>query len=102
MVGCRVGSAADSFSSVTSGWRSGVQVRRLRPMVAAAAPYSGFCVEPARGPAGAAASAKAVASVFETAQAAMVHPLVVAANRSQLVQWWCRTCSGRTRRRLRC
>ena len=81
------GSAADSFSSVTSGLSGQAgQGPASAAMVAAAAPYSGFLRAAAARAAGAAASAKAVASVFETAQAAMVHPLVVAANRSQLVQ----------------
>ena len=85
-----LGSAVKSFSSMTSGLTDGPgqawQGAAAGAMVVAAAPYSAFLSAAAARAAGAAASAKAVTSVFETARAAMVHPLVVAANRSDLVQ----------------
>src|SRR5262249_4647469 len=79
-------SAADSFSSVTSGlvgqaWQGAAS----QAMVVAAAPYLGWLSSAAAQAAGAAAQAKAVASVFESALAATVHPALVAANRSDLV-----------------
>ncbi len=55
-------------------------------MTAAAAPYSGYLSAAAARTAGAAAPAKAVANVFETAKTAMVDPVAVAANRSQLAR----------------
>ena len=84
-----LGSAAESFSSVTSGLagESGQawQGAGSAAMVTAAAPYAGFLRAAAEQASGAAAQAKAVASVFESALAATVHPVVVAANRSDLV-----------------
>ncbi|WP_152344566.1 PPE family protein, partial [Mycobacterium tuberculosis] len=73
--------AASSFGSVTSGlagqsWQG----------AAAAAPYAGWLAAAAARAAGASAQAKAVASAFEAARAATVHPMLVAANRNAFVQ----------------
>jgi PPE-repeat protein len=80
-------SAASSFSSVTSGLASQAwQGPASAAMVAAAAPYTGWLSAAAAGATGTAGQAQAVADAFEAAQAATVHPLVVAANRNGLVQ----------------
>ncbi|SGR69306.1 PPE family protein [Mycobacterium tuberculosis] len=55
-------------------------------MAAAAAPYAGWLAAAAARAAGASAQAKAVASAFEAAWAATVHPMLVAANRNAFVQ----------------
>ncbi len=55
-------------------------------MAAAAAPYAGWLAAAAARAAGASAQAKAVASAFEAARAATVHPMLVAANRNAFVQ----------------
>ncbi len=55
-------------------------------MAAAAVPYAGWLGAAAASASGAAAQARAVAGAFESALAATVHPVVVAANRSDLVQ----------------
>jgi PPE-repeat protein len=82
-----LGSAAASFSSVTSGLAAQAwQGTASQAMVAAAAPYTGWLSVAATQASGAAAQAKAVASAFESALAATVHPLTVAANRNGLVQ----------------
>src|SRR5208283_1645622 len=82
-----LGSAAESFSSVTSNlvgeaW----QGPAAAAMTSAAVPYKGWLSAAAAQASGAAAGAQAVASAFESALAATVHPAVVAANRSDLVQ----------------
>jgi PPE-repeat protein len=83
------GSAAESFSSVASGLTVGPgqawQGAASAAMVAAAAPYAEFLSAAAALASGAASQARAMASVFESALAAIVHPVVVAANRSELV-----------------
>src|ERR1700738_1873252 len=56
------------------------------PMTSIAIPYAGWLNTAAAQAAEAAAQAKTVVSAFEAAQAAMVHPLAVAANRNQFVQ----------------
>ncbi len=85
-----LGSAAASFSSLISGLVGGPgqtwQGAAADAMVVAAAPYSGYLSAAAARTAEAAASAKAMANVFETARTAMVDPLLVAANRSQLAR----------------
>jgi len=79
-------SAANSFSSVTSGLATqGWQGPASQAMVAAAAPYAGWLKTAAAQASGAATQAQSVAGVFESALAATVHPAVVAANRSNLV-----------------
>jgi hypothetical protein len=80
-------SAASSFSSMTSGLTNAAwQGAAAQAMMAAAAPYAGWLSTAADHAAGAAQQARSVASVFEAAQAATVHPLAVAANRNSLVQ----------------
>jgi PPE-repeat protein len=79
-------SAADSFSSVTSGLASQAwQGPASQAMAAAATPYAGWLSAAATQASGAAAQAQAVASEFESAFAATVHPVAVSANRSDLV-----------------
>jgi PPE-repeat protein len=82
-----LGSAASSFSGVTSGlagqaWQGAASAA----MMAAAAPYTKWLSAAAAGATGMAGQAQAVASAFEAAQAATVHPLLVAANRNGLLQ----------------
>jgi PPE-repeat protein len=82
-----LGSAASSFSSVTSGLTSQAwQGPASAAMVAAAAPYAGWLNAAATRATGAAGQARAVAGAYEAARAATVHPLQVAANRNGLVQ----------------
>src|ERR1700758_1970464 len=82
-----LGSAAQSFSSVTSGlageaWQGGASAGVL----STAAQYSGVLGAAANPAQTAAAQAQAVANEFEAALAATVHPALVSANRNQLVQ----------------
>jgi PPE-repeat protein len=82
-----LGSAASSFSSVTSGLASQAwQGPASAAMTAAAAPYAGWLSAAATRATGAAGQARAVAGAFEAARAATVHPSLVAANRNGLVQ----------------
>jgi PPE-repeat protein len=82
-----LGSAASSFSSVTSGLASQAwQGPASAAMTATAAPYAGWLSAAATRATGAAGQARAVASAFEAARAATVHPSLVAANRNGLVQ----------------
>ncbi|MCV7100385.1 PPE family protein [Mycobacterium palustre] len=82
-----LGSAASSFASVTSGLTDGAwQGPASAAMSAAAAPYAQWLSEAATQAMGAAGQARAVAGAFEAAQAATVHPLLVAANRNGFVQ----------------
>lgn len=82
-----LGSAASSFSSITSGLTGQAwQGPAAEAMAAATAPYAGWLSEAATQATGAAGQARAVAGAFEAAQAATVHPLLVAANRNGLVQ----------------
>ena len=79
-------SAADSFSSVTSGLAGQAwQGPASQAMMAAAVPYSGWLSTASAQAWGAAAQAKAVASAFESAVVATVHPVLVEANRSDFV-----------------
>ena len=79
-------SAANSFSSVTSGLAAQAwQGPASQAMAAAASPYTGWLSAAASHASGAATQAQSVASAFESAQAATVHPVTVAANRSDLV-----------------
>jgi hypothetical protein len=82
-----LGSAAQSFSSVTSGlaadaWQGSASVA----MLSTAAHYSSLLSAAATQAQTAAAQAQTVASEFEAAVAATVHPVFVAANRNQLMQ----------------
>ncbi len=82
-----LGSAADSFSSVTQALDgSGVAGAGVGGDGGCRAALCGVvgCGGGAGG--GTAAQVKAVAGVFEAARAAMVHPLAVAANRGGLVK----------------
>jgi PPE-repeat protein len=81
-----LGQAASSFSSVTSGLTDQAwQGSASQAMMAAAAPYATWLNSAATSATGAAGQARAVAGAFEAAQAATVHPLQVAANRSGFV-----------------
>ena len=78
--------AAQSFASVTSGLTGQAwQGPSSHAMAAAAAPYAGFLSAASAQAAGASAQAQAVAAEFESALAGVVHPALVAANRSGLV-----------------
>jgi PPE-repeat protein len=78
--------AAESFSSVTSGLTSQAwQGPASQAMAAAAAPYASWLSAAAAQASGASAQAQSVATAFESALAATVHPVSVAANRSDLV-----------------
>lgn len=81
-----LGSAAASFSNVTSGlagssWQGPASVA----MTNAAAPYAGWLNTAANQAAGTAAQARVAASTFEAARGAAVHPTAVLANRTQLM-----------------
>ncbi|CCK65779.1 Conserved protein of unknown function, PPE family protein PPE62 (fragment) [Mycobacterium canettii CIPT 140070017] len=81
-----LGAAASSFSSVTTGLTGQAwQGPAALAMAAAAAPYAGFLTAASAQAQVAAGQAKAVASVFEAAKAAIVPPQVVAANREAFV-----------------
>ena len=82
-----LGSAAQSFSSVTSAlagqaWQGAASAA----MMQTAARYAGYLTAAATQAQTAAAQAQAVASAFESTIAATVHPAFVAANRNQFVQ----------------
>jgi PPE family len=82
-----LGSAAQSFSSVTSGLAGDAwQGAASAAMLSTAAQYSGVLSAAATQAQTAAAQAQTVASEFEAALAATVHPALVSANRNQLVQ----------------
>ncbi|AXN45574.1 putative PPE family protein PPE42 [Mycobacterium marinum] len=82
-----LGSASSSFWALTSGvagqaWQGPASAA----MAASARSYVGFLSAAAAQAQEAAGGARAVAGAFETARAAIVHPLAVAANRSAIVQ----------------
>jgi PPE-repeat protein len=82
-----LGSAAQSFSSVTSGLAGDAwQGAASAAMLSTAAQYSGVLGAAATQAQTAAAQAQTVASEFEAALAATVHPVLVSTNRNQLVQ----------------
>lgn len=82
-----LGTAAQSFASVTAGLAGQAwQGPAALAMAAAAAPYAGWLTAAAAQSAGAAGQTRAVASIFEAAQAATVLPAAVAANRDAFVQ----------------
>jgi PPE-repeat protein len=82
-----LGSAAQSFSSVTSGLAADAwQGAASAAMLSTAAQYSGLLSAAATQAQTAAAQAQAVAAEFESALAAAVHPALVTLNRNQLVQ----------------
>src|SRR6202012_2833848 len=82
-----LGTAASSFSSVTSGLAGQAwQGPASAAMTAAAAPYPGWLSAAAAQAQGAAGQARSVADVFEAARSAIVHPLAVSANRNSFVR----------------
>jgi PPE-repeat protein len=82
-----LGSAAQSFSSVTSGLAAQAwQGPASTAMLSTAARYAGALSAAATQAQSAAAQAQAVASAFESAVVATVHPAVVSANRNDFVQ----------------
>ncbi len=82
-----LGSAAQSFSSVTADLAAQAwQGPASAAMLDAATRYTGFLTAATTHAQTAATQAQAVASAFESAQAATVHPVAVAANRNQLVR----------------
>ncbi|OOK74036.1 PPE family protein [Mycobacterium kansasii] len=79
-------SAATSFGSVTAGLVGGSWVGPAsEAMLAAAAPYAGWLSASATQARQAATQAGALLAEFEAVQAAMVQPIMVAANRGDLV-----------------
>lgn len=81
-----LGSTAASFSSVTSDLAGAAwQGPTSAAMMAAAAPYAGWLSSAGTAAEQAAGQARAAAAAFEAAQAAIVHPGAVAANRTRLV-----------------
>ncbi|WP_156689428.1 PecA family PE domain-processing aspartic protease [Mycobacterium sp. Marseille-P9652] len=82
-----LGSAAQSFSSVTSDLASAAwQGPASAAMLSTATRYAGALSEAAAQAQTAAVQAQTVASAFESALAATVHPAAVAANRNGLIQ----------------
>ncbi|OBI41832.1 hypothetical protein A5706_07370 [Mycobacterium sp. E796] len=82
-----LGTAAQSFSSITSGLAADAwQGPASAAMLSTAAQYSASLSAAAAHAQTAALQAQVVAGEFESALAATVHPVVVAANRNQLVQ----------------
>ncbi|OBI17738.1 hypothetical protein A5712_23455 [Mycobacterium sp. E2327] len=82
-----LGTAAQSFSSITSGLAADAwQGPASAAMLSTAAQYSASLSAAAAHAQTAALQAQVVAGEFESALAATVHPLVVDANRNQLVQ----------------
>ncbi|MFV8316201.1 PE-PPE domain-containing protein [Mycobacterium sp. 23] len=78
--------AARSFAAVTSGLAdSAWQGPAMLAMTRAAGPYLTWLTTAAAQAGRTAVQARAAAGAFETAQAAVVHPALVAANRSGLV-----------------
>lgn len=82
-----LGTAAQSFSSVTSGLTGQAwQGPASAAMTQTAAQYAGYLTQAATQAQTAAAQAQVIASTFESTVAATVHPALVAANRNELVQ----------------
>jgi PPE-repeat protein len=82
-----LGSAAQTFSSITSGLAGEAwQGTASTAMLSTAAQYSGVLSAAAAQAQSAAAQAQTVASAFESAVVATVHPALVSANRNELVQ----------------
>lgn len=79
-------SAASSFNALTAGLVGGAwQGPASAAMAAAASPYGNYLNAAAAQAAGTAGQAAAAAAVFEAAQAAIVHPALIAANRNDFV-----------------
>lgn len=82
-----LGSAADSFSSVTTNLAGQAwQGPAAQAMARAARPYADFLRAASVRATTASSGAKSVASIFEAAKAATVHPDVITANRQAFVQ----------------
>jgi PPE-repeat protein len=82
-----LGTAAQSFSSITSGLAADAwQGPASAAMLSTAAQYSASLSAAATQAQTAALQAQVVAGEFESTLAAIVHPVVVSANRNQLVQ----------------
>ncbi|MEY8016297.1 PecA family PE domain-processing aspartic protease [Mycobacterium servetii] len=82
-----LGSAAQAFSSITSGLAGqGWQSPAAAAMLESATRYAGYLSAAQAQAQTAATQAQAVVSAFESARAAIVHPLVVATSRNQFVQ----------------
>jgi PPE-repeat protein len=85
-LGDELGSAADSFSSVTSGLADGPwQGPASAAMAAVAAQYAQWLNASAAQAAGVASNANATAAIFDAAKAAITHPEAVTGNRLQLL-----------------
>lgn len=85
-LGDELGSAAESFSSVTSGLADGPwQGPASAAMAGVAAQYAQWLNASAAQAVGAAAQANATAEIFEAAKAAITHPAAVTGNRLQLL-----------------
>jgi PPE-repeat protein len=86
-LGAELGSAAQSFSSITSGLTGHAwQGPASAAMMQTAARYAGYLTQASTQAQTAAAQAKAVASAFEATVSATVHPAAVTANRNEFVQ----------------
>jgi PPE-repeat protein len=86
-LGSELGSAASSFSSVTSDLVSGAwQGAASAAMASVATQYAQWLSTAAAHASGAAGHANTIAGIFEAAKAAVAHPAAVAVNRRQLVQ----------------
>jgi PPE-repeat protein len=86
-LGSELYSAAESFSSVTSGLAGGPwQGSAAAAMTAVAGQYKQWLSTAAAHAGGAASGAQAIAGIFEAAKSAITHPAAVLANRLQLVQ----------------
>ncbi|MGF2944813.1 PecA family PE domain-processing aspartic protease [Mycobacterium sp. Lab-001] len=82
-----LGSAAQSFSSITGGLAGQAwQGPSSAAMIAVAGRYTNVLTAASAHAQGAAASAQAVAGEFEAALSAVVHPALVDTNRNQLMQ----------------
>lgn len=82
-----LGSAAQSFSSITAGLAGDAwQGAASTAMLSAAAQYTGVLSTAAAQAQTAAVQAQVVAGEFESALAATVHPALVSANRNQFLQ----------------
>jgi hypothetical protein len=82
-----LGSAAQSFSSITSGLAGqGWQGPASAAMLSTAARYTNMLTTASTQAQNAAVQAQAIAGEFEAALAAIVHPALVSTNRNQFVQ----------------
>ncbi len=90
-----LGSAAQSFSSITAGVAAAAWPGTASTaMLSTAAQYTGMLSAAATQAQSAAAQAQTIASAFESAVVATVHPALVTANRNGLVQLAVSNLSG--------